>query len=353
MKFVDSANITVIAGNGGDGCISFYKKKGKNNFLRRLDSSNGGDGGDVYLLSDVNMNTLNVFRYNRIFRAGHGFRGRSRNCTGKKGKDLLIKVPVGTRVYVQKTNKLLGDMINYSFTPLMVAKGGHHGSGNKYSKYFLFNKQNMDSVYHKKIYGMSGELQHLQLELIMIADVGLFGLPNSGKSSFISMVSNAKPKIAHYPFTTLIPNLGTVQMDSYGDKRFVIADIPGIIRGASRGLGLGIRFLKHLERCRMLLHFVDISPSDNSNPIENILSIEQELNSYNDILINKTRWLIFNKIDLLSQCMLKNKIDYIIKALQWKDRYYSISVIDDVNVSSLCYDIMQFINHNNSFICSV
>lgn len=352
MKFVDSAKITVIAGNGGNGCISF-QKKGRNNLLKKPDGSNGGDGGNVWLLSDINMNTLNYFCYNRIFRAVHGEKGHSKNCTGKKGKDIFIKVPLGTKVYVQKTYKLLGDMIDYCNTPLIVAKGGRHGLGNNHFKYSFLNRQYKKALFYKT-YGMLGECQDLLLELMLIADVGLFGLPNSGKSSFISMISNAKPKIANYPFTTLTPNLGTVQInDSYGTNRFVVADIPGIIKGASYGLGLGIRFLKHLERCSMLLHFVDIGSIDSSNPVENIASVERELNNYNTTLIRKTRWLVFNKIDLLSQFKLENKIDHIIRSLQWKDRYYSISAIKGINVLSLCYDIMQFINHNKSIVSNI
>lgn len=349
MKFIDSTNIIVEAGSGGSGCISF-QKRGKGNFFGKPNGSNGGDGGDVWLLADSNMNTLGYFNDNRVFRAGNGGKGRSRFCTGSRGKDIIIKVPQGTRVSCQKTNQLLGDMVigNFGISRLLVAKGGRHGIGNKN---FRFLNQRLRSgvkrfVEHR-IQGMPGEIQHLLLELFLIADVGLFGLPNSGKSSFIRTVSKAKPKVADYPFTTLEPYLGVVQVDPILNNSFIVADIPGIIKGASRGLGLGMQFLKHLKFCKMLLHFVDLNVLDYFNLINDILDIEKELNNYDAKLITKKRWLVFNKIDLLDKFESKKRIDYIIRALKWKEPYYFISVINNINITLLCNDIMRFIHCNS------
>ncbi|URJ28079.1 Obg family GTPase CgtA [Candidatus Blochmannia vicinus (nom. nud.)] len=334
MRFIDMTDITVVAGNGGHGCVSFQKTRKGGSFLKKPNGSNGGDGGNVWLLADPNVNTLNYFHFHHIFRAGHGQCGRSRGCTGKKGKDIFVKVPYGTRVSDKKTNELLGEIDSHKKW-LMVAKGGRHGFGNGHFKY---------DPRHKKLcstHGGAGEFQHLNLELLLIADVGILGLPNSGKSSFIRVISSAKPKVADYPFTTLVPYLGVVQINDY--DRFVIADIPGIIKGASNGSGLGMRFLKHLEHCQILLHFIDIAPLDNSDPLENIITIRHELNNYSKKLICKPCWLIFNKIDLLERYVVEKKIEYIISSLQWKGRYYSISSTHNTNISLLCDSIMKFI----------
>ncbi|WP_159714841.1 GTPase ObgE [Blochmannia endosymbiont of Camponotus nipponensis] len=340
MKFVDMVNIMVVSGNGGNGCVSFQRTGRRTSFLKKPNGSNGGDGGDVWLLADPNMNTLHYFYSNRVFRAGHGQCGRGRGCTGKKGKDVIVKVPWGTRVSYQKTDKLLGDMGSHQKC-LKVATGGRHGLGNGHFKYSLRCRKELCNTH-----GAVGVTQHLLLESLLIANVGLLGLPNSGKSSFIRIVSSAKPKVADYPFTTLVPHLGVVQINSY--DRFVIADIPGIIKGASNGAGLGIRFLKHLEHCQILLHFIDIAPVDNSDPLENIVTIKHELSNYNEHLICKPCWLVFNKIDLLEKYVAEKRIEYIISALKWKGRYYSISSKHNINVLFLCNSIMQFINHQTS-----
>ncbi|ADV33504.1 GTPase obgE/cgtA [Candidatus Blochmanniella vafra str. BVAF] len=349
MKFVDVVNITVIAGTGGNGCISFIKI-GRNKFFRKPNGSNGGDGGNVWLLSDSNIKTLSYFSSHRIFKAGNGVSGRSRGRSGKRGKDMIIHVPVGTRVSCLKTNALLGDMINQkNGTLLLVARGGRHGVGNNGVK-FLRNKHyknNSNILCWDRVQGRSGEIQHLLLDLFLVADVGVFGLPNSGKSSFVSMVSQAKSKVADYPFTTLTPKLGVVQVEDksvVNNSSFVIEDVPGIIKGASTGSGLGLRFLKHLQRCQMLLHFVDINPADKSDPVKNIIDIEQELKAYDRRLIDKTRWLVFNKIDLLDEFKLEDRINSIIRSVQWNSRYYAISVTHKINISLLCWDIVQFIN---------
>lgn len=334
VKFIDAIEITVIAGDGGRGYVNLQKNRMGCFLSEKRNGSNGGDGGDVWLLVDSSMNTLNYFNFHRIFRAGHGQCGRNRGCTGKKGKDVFIKVPQGTRVLNKKTNKLLGDMDSHKKC-LMVAKGGCHGVGNGYYRSNLYKKINY------KIYGTKGEYQNLFLELLLIADVGIFGLPNSGKSSFLRAISAAKPKVADYPFTTLTPCLGVVSVTNY--DRFIIADIPGIIKGASSGSGLGVHFLKHLERCEMLLHFVDIAPADYSDPLQNIITIEHELYSYNKKFIFKPCWLIFNKIDLLEEREVYKRIKYILSSLQWTGRYYYISSMYNRNISSLCGSIMQFI----------
>lgn len=334
MKFLDAIEIKVIAGNGGTGFVNLQKNKAGYILSGKRNGSNGGDGGNVWLLADSSFITLSYFNSCRVFRAGHGKCGRNGGRTGKKGKDIFIKVPWGTKVLQKKTNKLLGNMNSFQKC-LMVAKGGRHGIGNGYYRSRF--------LYQKKC-GIKGEHQDLLLELSLIADVGIFGLPNSGKSSFIRAVSSAKPKVADYPFTTLTPCLGVVQVSNY--DRFVIADIPGIIKGASTGLGLGLHFLKHLQRCKMLLHFVDIAPEDRSDPIQNIIAINNELCNYNNELNCKPCWLVFNKIDLLDKFEMYKRMKYILNTLKWTSRYYYISSMYKIYVSSLCSEIMQFIINN-------
>jgi GTPase len=290
MKFVDEAAILVVAGDGGNGCVSFRREKYIPN--GGPDGGDGGDGGDVYLLADENLNTLIDYRFEKSFRAERGQNGQSRDCTGKRGKDITIKVPVGTRVQDQGTGEILGDMTRHE-QRLMVAKGGWHGLGNTRFK------SSVNRAPRQKTLGTAGEARDILLELLLLADVGMLGLPNAGKSTFIRAVSAAKPKVADYPFTTLVPSLGVVRMDH--EQSFVIADIPGLIEGASDGAGLGIRFLKHLERCRVLLHLVDIAPIDESDPVENAKVIINELQQYNENWLQKPRWLVFNKVDLIEK----------------------------------------------------
>lgn len=334
VKYIDIINIIVIAGNGGRGYANVKKNK-KGYFLSgKRNSSNGGDGGDVWLSVDSRINTLNHFYSCRIFRAGHGQFGRSGGRTGKKGSDVVIKVPWGTKVFIKETNSVLGNM-DENQKYLMVARGGVHGVGNGY---FRSNCRNIN----QKIHGLKGECQNLLLELLLVADVGIFGLPNSGKSSFLRAVSSAKPKVANYPFTTLSPYLGVVSINEY--DKFVVADVPGIVQGASKGLGLGMRFLKHLERCKMLLHFVDLAPEDNSDLVKNIITIKRELYNYNDILIYKPCWLVFNKIDLLKKYEVNRRIKYVLNELKWTGCYYYISSIYKINTDLLCNGIMRFIS---------
>ncbi len=339
MKFIDKAMILVIAGNGGNGCASFRREKyiphgGPN-------GGDGGDGGDVYLLADNNLNTLVDYHFIKSFHAEHGKNGQSYNCTGKRGKDITLKVPVGTRILDQSTNQILGDMLCHQQS-LMVAKGGFHGLGNTRFK------SSINRAPRKKTMGTIGEMRNLTMELLLLADVGMLGLPNAGKSTFVCAISAAKPKVANYAFTTLVPTLGTVRMDY--KQSFVIADIPGLIEGASIGIGLGIHFLKHLERCSLLLHLVDIAPIDGSDPIKNINIIINELQQYKVNIINKVRWLVFNKIDLLDKKEAEKYAKKIITALEWRDKYYLISAANYSGVHLLCWDIMNFLNTQKDLI---
>ncbi|MBT0719770.1 Obg family GTPase CgtA [Tatumella sp. TA1] len=333
MKFVDEATILVVAGDGGNGCISFRREK----YIPRggPDGGDGGDGGDVFLVADENLNTLIDYRFEKAFRAERGQNGQSRDCTGKRGKDITVKVPMGTRVIDQGTGETLGDMTVHGQT-LMVAKGGWHGLGNTRFK------SSVNRTPRQKTNGTPGEERDIQLELMLLADVGMLGLPNAGKSTFIRAVSAAKPKVADYPFTTLVPSLGVVRMDN--EQSFVVADIPGLIEGAADGAGLGIRFLKHLERCRVLLHLIDLAPIDESNPIDNARIILGELEKYSDKLYQKPRWLVFNKVDLLDQEEAASRAKQIADDLGWEGDYYLISAASQQGVKDLCWDVMKFIN---------
>ena len=307
MKFVDEAHIQVEAGDGGNGCVSFRREKyiphgGPN-------GGDGGDGGDVYLLADSNLNTLVDYRFVRKFAAGRGENGMGSDCTGHRGEDKVLTVPVGTRAIDENTGEIIGDLVK-SGQKLMVAKGGFHGLGNTRFK----SSVNRAPTQHTD--GTRGEKRLLRLELLLLADVGLLGFPNAGKSTFIRAVSAAKPKVADYPFTTLIPSLGVVRVGS--GRSFVIADIPGLISGASEGAGLGHRFLRHLERCRVLLHLVDLFPVDGSDPAENIRIIESELEKYSSKLAAKPRWLVFNKKDI-SPDEVQDRIDDILARLDRQD----------------------------------
>ncbi|EIC00170.1 MULTISPECIES: Obg family GTPase CgtA [Pantoea] len=335
MKFVDEATILVVAGDGGNGCVSFRREK----YIPKggPDGGDGGDGGDVYLIADENLNTLIDYRFEKSFRAERGQNGQSRDCTGKRGKDIEIKVPVGTRVIDQGTGETLGDMTRHG-QKLMVGKGGWHGLGNTRFK------SSVNRSPRQKTMGTPGEKRDLQLELMLLADVGMLGLPNAGKSTFIRAVSAAKPKVADYPFTTLVPSLGVVRMDS--EQSFVVADIPGLIEGAAEGAGLGIRFLKHLERCRVLLHLIDIDPIDESDPVENARIILGELEKYSEKLFNKPRWLVFNKVDLIGEEEAQARAKAVAEALGWEDKYYLISAASRTGVNELCWDVMSFINAN-------
>lgn len=334
MKFVDEAIIKVAAGKGGNGCMSFRREK-----CEPMGGPNGGDGGDggsVYLTAKEGLNTLIDFRYQREFKAQDGQAGMGANCTGKKGDDLIIQVPVGTMVYEADTGELLGD-INHANEQLIVAQGGFHGLGN--TRY----KSSVNRAPRKTTNGTPGETRSLRLELRVLADVGLLGFPNAGKSTLIRAVSSAKPKVADYPFTTLHPNLGVVSTSPH--KSFVMADIPGLIEGASEGAGLGVQFLKHLSRTCILLHVIDIAPLDGSNPVDAAKAIINELAAYNPDLLNKPRWLVFNKIDMIPDLEERARIiQSIIDGLGWKAKYFAISAINREGTEALSYALMNLID---------
>ncbi|MGL4860792.1 MAG: Obg family GTPase CgtA [Enterobacteriaceae bacterium] len=333
MKFIDEATIQVMAGDGGNGCVSFRREK----YIPKggPDGGDGGDGGDVYLIAENNLNTLIDFRFERTYRAERGQNGQSKNCTGKRGQDITLKVPVGTRITDRSTGETLGDLTVHGQS-LMVAKGGFHGLGNTRFK------SSINRAPRQKTNGTPGEVRELNLELLLLADVGMLGLPNAGKSTFIRAVSAAQPKVADYPFTTLEPSLGVVRMDA--GQSFVVADIPGLIEGAAEGAGLGIRFLKHLERCKVLLHLVDLDPIDGSDPVNNAQIILEELHKYSEKLAAKPRWLVFNKMDLLPAEEAKARAETIAQQLGWQEQYYLISATSKQGVTALCWDIMKFLN---------
>lgn len=332
MKFVDEAKILVIAGDGGNGCISFRREKYIPN--GGPNGGDGGDGGDVYLLADQNLNTLIDYRFIKTFRAGRGQNGQGSNCTGRRGKDIILKVPIGSRIQDSSTGEILGDL-TCNDQKIMVAKGGWHGLGNTRFK------SSINRAPKKKTLGTIGESRNILLKLILIANVGMLGLPNSGKSTFIRAVSAAKPKIADYPFSTLTPSLGVVSIDR--EKSFIIADVPGLIKGASDGAGLGIRFLKHLERCSILLHLVDIAPYNASCLLSNTKIIIQELTKHSKILAQKPRWLVFNKADLLSESEAAKRARMTADSIGWRGEYYLISASERKGLHALCLDIINFL----------
>lgn len=332
MKFVDEATIRVEAGDGGSGCISFRREK----YVPKggPDGGDGGDGGSVYLVADENLNTLIDYRFERFHRAERGENGQGSNCTGRRGSSIELKVPVGTRATDADTAEVIGDLTRHG-QRLKVAQGGFHGLGNTRFK------SSVNRAPRKKTNGTPGEVRMLQLELMLLADVGLLGLPNAGKSTFIRSVSAAKPKVADYPFTTLVPNLGVVRQSS--QRSFVIADIPGLIEGAAEGAGLGIRFLKHLERCRVLLHMVDVCPVDGSDPVEHAQTIIDELCQYSQNLCDKPRWLVLNKTELLDSETLSRVKEKICQALDWNGPVYEISALAQQGTDELCKDLMDYI----------
>ena len=330
MRFVDEATINVIAGDGGTGVISFRREK----FIPfgGPDGGDGGNGGSVYLVGDHDINTLADFRHVRTYTAEAGKRGAGQQMTGKGGEDLYVPVPIGTLIYDDDIDELIGD-ITANQQKVKVAQGGFHGLGN--TRY----RSSVNQAPRKCSPGTPGERRSLRLELKVLADVGLLGLPNAGKSTFIRSVSAARPKVANYPFTTLYPNLGVVRVGM--NQSFVIADIPGIIEGASEGAGLGIQFLKHLSRTQLLLHIIDISPFDGSDPITDAKTIIQELDSYSHELAEKPRWLIINKSDLLDDEELNLRRNEIVAALDWQGPVYTISALSKAGTENLVFDIMK------------
>ncbi len=331
MKFVDEATIRVQAGNGGHGCLSFRREK----YVEKggPDGGDGGNGGSVYLVADAAMNTLADFRVARKFRAESGQGGAGRNKTGRSGSDFDVHVPCGTVVHDIDTGELICDLTEDGQRQ-MVAAGGRGGLGNTRFK------SSTNRAPRKTTNGTPGEGRHLKLELKVLADVGLLGMPNAGKSTLISAMSQARPRIADYPFTTLHPNLGVVRVGML--QSFVMADIPGLIEGAAEGAGLGIRFLKHLQRTGLLLHVVDIAPIDTrEDPARAVQALELELGKFSAELAEKPRWLVLNKIDLLDQETLELVRQDLLETLEWKGPVFAVSAATGEGTEALAQAIMR------------
>ena len=332
MKFVDETTIEVKAGDGGNGCVSFRREK----YVPRggPDGGDGGDGGSVYLVADAGLNTLADFRYEHRFQAKRGENGAGRNCTGKSGEDLEVHVPAGTLVYEADTGELLGDLVEEA-QRLLVARGGFHGIGN--ARY----KSSTNRAPRQSKPGTPGEQRGLRLELKLLANVGLLGKPNAGKSTLIRAISSARPKVADYPFTTLYPNLGVVRVAPH--RSFVVADIPGLIEGAAEGAGLGIQFLKHLSRTGLLLHLVDVAPVDGSDPVDDVQKIVRELEKFSAELGERERWLVLNKIDLLPDEERGSRCTAIVERLGWQGPVFAIAAVLQKGTRELVFAIMEHV----------
>ena len=334
MKFVDEVRIHVHAGKGGNGCVSFRREK----YIPRggPDGGDGGDGGSVYLQANNGLTTLSDYRHAKHFKAANGQPGMGKERTGVSADDLILQVPVGTRILDVETQEIIGDLTAHG-QQLLVAKGGFHGLGN--TRY----KSSTNRAPRQSSNGTPGEDRELHLELNLLADVGLLGLPNAGKSTLISQVSEARPRIADYPFTTLHPQLGVVYIETH--RSFLMADIPGLIGGASEGAGLGIQFLRHLRRTRLLLHLVDICPLDeNEDPADHVRTLENELQAFDAELAQRERWLVLNKTDLLPAEEAHAKCAAIIQRLGWQGPAYEVSAASGQGTRQLIMDIMNHLD---------
>ncbi|ANY63365.1 GTPase ObgE [Comamonas aquatica] len=333
MKFVDEAYIEIAAGDGGNGAATFRHEKYKE--FGGPDGGDGGRGGHVYAVADVNLNTLIDYRYSRRHEAQRGENGMGNDMFGAAGKDITLRLPVGTIITDEATGEVLHELL-VPGEKIVLARGGDGGFGN------LRFKSAVNRAPRQKTPGRPGERFSLQLELKVLADVGLLGMPNAGKSTFISSVSNARPKIADYPFTTLHPNLGVVRVGP--EQSFVIADIPGLIEGASDGAGLGHQFLRHLQRTRLLLHIVDLAPFDEAvDPVEQAKAIVQELKKYDEELYNKPRWLVLNKLDMVPAEERAAKVKDFVKRYKWKGPVYEISALAREGTDRLVQDIFKHV----------
>jgi GTP-binding protein len=338
MKFIDEAIIEVHAGKGGDGVASFRREK----FVPRggPDGGDGGHGGSIYAVANRNINTLIDYRYARIHRAKNGDKGQGADCYGRSAPDIMLRVPVGTVISDGETGETLADLVHHEDRALL-ARGGKGGLGN------LHFKSSINRAPRQCTPGEPGENRTLKLELRVLADVGLLGMPNAGKSTFIRAVSAARPKVADYPFTTLHPNLGMVRVDH--NRSFVIADIPGLIEGAAEGAGLGHQFLRHLSRTRLLLHIVDVAPLDaGSDVVKDARAIVEELRKYDDALFRKPRWLVLNKTDLLAPDERDKAARKLLKGLGWKGKSFIISALTGEGCKALTYAIMEHLEQHQS-----
>lgn len=338
MKFIDEVKIEVFAGDGGNGVASFRREK----FVPRggPDGGDGGHGGSIYALADHNLNTLIDYRYTPIFRAKRGENGRGSDCYGKGAEDIILRMPVGTIITNALTGEVMADL-KQDQQKVLLAKGGKGGLGN------IHFKSSTNRAPRQFTHGEPGEKFELKLELRILADVGLLGLPNAGKSTLIRAVSAARPKVADYPFTTLYPNLGVVRVDT--SRSFVMADIPGLIEGAAQGAGLGHRFLKHLSRTRLLLHVIDVAPFDDSvDPVQTARALIDELQQFDESLYHKPRWLVFNKADLLPAAEREAACQRLLDGLAWTDRWFVISALTGEGCQAITYAIMQYLEQLNS-----
>ena len=329
MKFIDEARIEVIAGDGGNGVASFCREKFRP--FGGPDGGDGGKGGSIYAVGDRNINTLVDFRFSKLHKAKDGENGRGADCYGKGADDIHLRMPVGTLIIDRNTDELIADITEHG-QEVLLARGGEGGWGN------IHFKSSTNRAPRQRSDGKEGERRELKLELKVLADVGLLGLPNAGKSTFITAVSNARPKIADYPFTTLHPNLGMVRVSH--EKSFVIADIPGLIEGAADGIGLGVQFLKHLQRTGLLLHIVDLAPFDEgADPVKDAKALIKELKKYDETLADKPRWLVLNKLDVLSEEDRKKRVKDFVKRFGWKGPVFEISALNHEGCQALVNDI--------------
>jgi GTP-binding protein len=333
MKFFDEARIEVVAGKGGDGSASFRREK----FVPRggPDGGDGGRGGSIHAVADSNLNTLIDFRYTRIFRAKDGENGRGRDQYGKGADDIVLRVPVGTVIKDSESGEIIADLAKDGERALL-AQGGKGGIGN------IHFKSSVNRAPRQFTRGVLGEQKNLEMELRVLADVGLLGMPNAGKSTFIRAVSSARPKVADYPFTTLHPNLGVVRVDT--SRSFVVADIPGLIEGAAEGAGLGHQFLRHLQRTHLLLHLVDMAPFDATvDPAAEVRALANELKKYDPALAKKPRWLILNKSDLLDEKERDKRARALVKKLKWTKPWFVIAGINGEGCKEVTFKVMEFL----------
>jgi GTP-binding protein len=333
MKFIDEARIEVIAGDGGNGVVSFCREKFRP--FGGPDGGDGGKGGSIWAIADRNVNTLVDYRYSKLHKARNGEHGRGSDCYGKGADDVTLRMPVGTLIYDNVTGELIADLTEHGQT-VLLAKGGEGGWGN------IHFKSSTNRAPRQRTEGKEGERRELRLELKVLADVGLLGMPNAGKSTFISAVSNARPKVADYPFTTLHPNLGVVRVSP--EKSFVVADIPGLIEGAAEGAGLGVQFLRHLQRTGLLLHVVDLAPFDaNVDPVKEAKAIVKELKKYDESLYEKPRWLVLNKLDMIPEDERAKRVKDFIKRFAWKGPVYQISALTREGCEELVVAVYDYL----------